>query len=83
MLHDWGVIAAAFGYIGFLFVVASYGERLINLLGQAPREVFKLVDQHGIADSCRVRHRHRYTTAPILAAQGAGDRGKRWSQCRG
>lgn len=28
MLHDWGVIAAAFGYIGFLFVVASYGERL-------------------------------------------------------
>ena len=28
MLHDWGVIAAAFGYIGFLFLVASYGERL-------------------------------------------------------
>jgi Na+/proline symporter/signal transduction histidine kinase len=28
MLHDWGVIAAAFGYIGFLFVVASYGDRL-------------------------------------------------------
>ncbi|MDZ4367629.1 MAG: hybrid sensor histidine kinase/response regulator, partial [Afipia sp.] len=28
MLHDWGVIAAAFGYIGLLFVVASYGERL-------------------------------------------------------
>ena len=28
MLHDWGVIAAAFGYIGLLFVVASYGDRL-------------------------------------------------------
>jgi len=31
MLHDWGVIAAAFGYIGLLFVVASYGERLTQL----------------------------------------------------
>src|ERR1700759_1082090 len=28
MLHDWSVIADAFGYIGFLFFVASYGERL-------------------------------------------------------
>src|SRR5271165_6924049 len=28
MLHDWGIIAAAFGYIGFLFLVASYGDRL-------------------------------------------------------
>src|SRR5437016_1313269 len=28
MLHDWGVIAAAFGYIGFLFWVASHGDRL-------------------------------------------------------
>jgi len=28
MLHDWGVIAAAFGYIGFLFYVASQGDRL-------------------------------------------------------
>src|SRR3981189_3893872 len=28
MLPDWGVIAAAFGYIGFLFLVASYGDRL-------------------------------------------------------
>ena len=28
MLHDWGVIGAAFGYIGFLFLVASYGDRL-------------------------------------------------------
>ena len=26
MLHDWGVIAAAFGYIGFLFFVASHGD---------------------------------------------------------
>jgi len=28
MLHDWSVIAAAFGYISFLFFVASYGDRL-------------------------------------------------------
>src|SRR4051794_37051010 len=28
MLHDWSVIAAAFGYIGLLFLVASYGDRL-------------------------------------------------------
>src|ERR1700759_4205465 len=28
MLHDWSVIAAAFGYIGFLFFVAIYGDRL-------------------------------------------------------
>src|SRR6202162_3628602 len=28
MLHDWSVIAAAFGYIGLLFFVASMGERL-------------------------------------------------------
>lgn len=28
MLHDWGVIAAAFAYIGLLFFVASLGERL-------------------------------------------------------
>jgi Na+/proline symporter/signal transduction histidine kinase len=27
MLHDWAVIAAAFGYIGFLFFVASHGDR--------------------------------------------------------
>src|SRR5246127_218973 len=27
MLHDWGVIAAAFGYIGFLFLGASHGAR--------------------------------------------------------
>jgi Na+/proline symporter/signal transduction histidine kinase len=31
MLHDWGVIAAAFGYIGFLFCVASYGDRIALL----------------------------------------------------
>ena len=28
MLHDWGVIATAFGYIGLLFAVASHGDRL-------------------------------------------------------
>src|SRR2546430_2217607 len=31
MLHDWGVIAAAFGYIGFLFLAASYGDGLAPL----------------------------------------------------
>ncbi|HEY0852410.1 MAG TPA: PAS domain-containing hybrid sensor histidine kinase/response regulator [Bradyrhizobium sp.] len=31
MLHDWGVIVAAFGYIGLLFLVASYGDRLSPL----------------------------------------------------
>jgi Na+/proline symporter/signal transduction histidine kinase len=35
LLHDWSVIAAAFGYIGLLFVVASYGERLTH--GQRSR----------------------------------------------
>src|SRR3954466_16430371 len=33
MLHDLGVIAAAFGYIGFLFLVASYGDRLARAQG--------------------------------------------------
>ena len=28
MLHDWGVIAAAFAYIGLLFFIASHGDRL-------------------------------------------------------
>ncbi len=28
MLHDWGVIAAALAYIGFLFYIASIGDRL-------------------------------------------------------
>ena len=28
MLQNWGVIAAALAYIGFLFFVASYGDRL-------------------------------------------------------
>ena len=34
MLHDWGVIAAAFGYIGFLFLVASYGDRAARRQGR-------------------------------------------------
>src|SRR6201994_4819893 len=28
MLHDWGVITTDFGYIGLLFFVAHYGDRL-------------------------------------------------------
>ncbi len=31
MLHDWGVIVAAFGYIGLLFLIASHGDRLSHL----------------------------------------------------
>ena len=43
MLHDWVVIAAAFGYIGFLFCVASYGDR-ISLLqrGRASALIYPL-----------------------------------------
>src|SRR6266478_4589803 len=43
MLHDWGVIAAAFGYIGFLFLVASYGDRLSpTLRGRASALIYPL-----------------------------------------
>ncbi|NEV01365.1 hybrid sensor histidine kinase/response regulator, partial [Bradyrhizobium sp. UFLA 03-164] len=28
MLHDWGVIATAFAYIGLLFFIASRGDRM-------------------------------------------------------
>ena len=43
MQHDWVVIAAAFGYIGFLFFVASYGDR-ISLLqrGRASALIYPL-----------------------------------------
>src|SRR6201995_6182227 len=43
MLHDWGLIAAAFGYIGFLFFVASYGHRLSLLQrGRASALIYPL-----------------------------------------
>src|ERR1700761_8973409 len=43
MLHDWGVIAAAFGYIGFLFMVASYGDRLSPMQrGRAGKLIYPL-----------------------------------------
>src|ERR1700679_3194901 len=43
MLHDWGVIAAAFGYIGFLFFVASHGDRLSPLQrGRASSLIYPL-----------------------------------------
>src|SRR5713226_1874260 len=43
MLHDWGVIAAAFGYIGLLFFVASYGDRLSPLQrGRASALIYPL-----------------------------------------
>src|ERR1700760_3094534 len=41
MLHDWGVIAAAFGYIGFLFFVASRGDRR-SLRGRAGALIYPL-----------------------------------------
>ena len=37
MFQDWVVIVAAFGYIGGLFVVASYGDRLTRTTGARPR----------------------------------------------
>src|ERR1700710_2389524 len=43
MLHDWGVIATAFGYIGLLFLVASYGDRLSPLKrGRASSMIYPL-----------------------------------------
>ena len=43
MLHDWGVIAAAFGYIGLLFLIASYGDRLSPLQrGRASALIYPL-----------------------------------------
>src|SRR5436309_6415019 len=43
MLHDWGVIAAAFAYIGLLCVVASYGDRLSLLQrGRASALIYPL-----------------------------------------
>src|SRR6201996_6692084 len=41
MLHDWGVLAAAFGYIGFLFFVASRGDRP-SLRGRAGALIYPL-----------------------------------------
>src|ERR1700709_41134 len=43
MQHDWVVVAAAFGYIGLLFCVASYGDR-ISLLqrGRASALIYPL-----------------------------------------
>src|ERR1700752_529009 len=43
MLHDWGVIAASFGYIGILFLVASHGDRLSPLQrGRASALIYPL-----------------------------------------
>src|SRR5918994_6304364 len=36
MLQGWVVVAVALGYIGLLFVVASYGDR-VRMLGRAGR----------------------------------------------
>src|SRR5205807_4390479 len=43
MLHDWGVIAAAFAYIGLLFFVASHGDRLsASQRGRASMMIYPL-----------------------------------------
>src|SRR5690242_16988181 len=43
MLHDWGVITTAFGYIGLLFFVAHYGDRLSPALrGRAGTFIYPL-----------------------------------------
>jgi Na+/proline symporter/signal transduction histidine kinase len=42
MLHDWGVIAAAFGYIGFLFLVASHGDRSPTRRGRGSGLIYPL-----------------------------------------
>ena len=47
MLHDWGVIAAAFGYIGILFLVASHGDRLSPVQRGRP----KIFISHGTEDT--------------------------------
>ena len=36
MLQGWVVIAVALGYIGLLFVVASYGDRTRGLRPRGP-----------------------------------------------
>ena len=48
MLHDWAVIAAAFGYIGFLFFVASRGDRP----SAAPRGRVGALDNDGNLRRC-------------------------------
>ena len=43
MLHDWGVIVAALLSIGFLFCVASYGDRVgLFRSGVAGRLIYPL-----------------------------------------
>ena len=37
MLQGWVVIAVALGYIGLLFLVASYGDRVRRLRPRRPR----------------------------------------------
>src|SRR6476620_6300139 len=37
MLQGWSVIAVALGYIGLLFLVASYGDRFMRVRGGRPR----------------------------------------------
>ena len=58
MLQGWLVVAVALGYIGFLFVVASYGDR-------ARQAIYSFLSQTAWLDSLAktVRARTRFGTA--------------------
>ncbi len=80
MLHDWGVIAAAFGYIGFLFVVASYGDRLSPTqrgrasgadLSAVAGDLLHLLDVLRLG---RVRHPHQRRLSRDLCRPDPDDR---------
>ena len=80
MLHDWGVIAAAFGYIGFLFLVASYGDRL----SPTPARPRQRADLSAVAGDLlhlldllrlgRLRHPHQHRFSRDLCRPDPDDR---------
>ena len=47
MLQGWVVVAVALGYIGLLFVVASYGDRATELTPKEFRLLLCLAERHG------------------------------------
>src|SRR6266478_802644 len=73
MLHDWGVIAAAFGYIGFLFLVAIYIGPILMIALCTPllRRVIQLAKSQNItsiADFIAARHGKSQAVAATVAA---------------
>ena len=81
MLQGWVVIAVALGYIGLLFVVASYGDRVRGLgrdgrgaaadLSAVARDLLHLVDLLRLG---RARLAHRLRLPHHLYRPGADDR---------